>query len=87
MILIYCVLMCQLNDFPDFLPHWQKYQLQVWPQISVNKVLWNPQNRSCEFVQIKEFLEQEQHFSECKGHFNLSKCQNVYSHHQTNQAL
>lgn len=27
-------------------------------------------------MQIKEFLEQEQHFSECKGHFSLSKRQN-----------
>lgn len=77
MILIYCALMCRLNDFPDSLSHWQMYQLQVWPQISFYKLLWNPQNRSCEFVQIKEFLEQEQHFSECEGHFSLSKCQNV----------
>lgn len=41
------------------------------------EVLCNPQNRSWGFVQIKQFLEQEQHFSECKGHLNLSKCQNV----------
>lgn len=34
MILIYCALICRLNDFPDSLSHWQKYQLQVWPQVS-----------------------------------------------------